>query len=246
MTTWTEVPSITAARDRDIERTLDMMGETQFTRPPSTITNVFNAPAPGDFEILTMGSDAFDAYLDEEYGKVVRERPEELRFDTELSYFAIDFHNYMATGNQAIVELDVQLDDEKWRVTGESRRDGTDKADKNVGLMIATSRALSTVSRHFEKQALGRIKHAQDVKLAAEKRKAKIEYYVDKTKDMKMAKAPVKKAAPAKKAPVKKAPAKKVAPKVKPAQKAAKVDMTNARAARVKATPLVGSSRKKA
>lgn len=49
--------------------------------------------------------------------------------------------------------------------SGEARRDSKDKCDAATGMLLATSRAMQAVTDYLTRQANGRVKHADDMKL---------------------------------------------------------------------------------
>lgn len=91
-----------------------------------------------------------------------KRRPHELDFASGI--FSVEIGNYAASDREAIVVIECALGDEVWEVTGSSRRDRSDPPNKDAGLLLALSRALAIASRHIERQAEGKIKHAADMR----------------------------------------------------------------------------------
>jgi hypothetical protein len=93
----------------------------------------------------------------------------------ESTALVVRFHNFIGTDDQTIVELDVDFDNgvstTPWKTVGTSRCDPQDRGDQDVGFLLATSRALAAVARDFERQAEGKIKHAEDMKGHPSKKK---------------------------------------------------------------------------
>lgn len=58
-------------------------------------------------------------------------------------------------------------------VEGEARRDSKDKQDPTTGVLLATSRALQKAVDIIERQANGRVKHADDMRVQKKHQKAK-------------------------------------------------------------------------
>lgn len=87
----------------------------------------------------------------------------------------ITIENAVATPDVAGVTLHANIAGRNMVVQGSAKRMPGDKPNKDVALTLAVSRALTALAHKIEKQALGKVKHADDMaaqrKFLAERKK---------------------------------------------------------------------------
>jgi len=108
----------------------------------------------------------------ERTAKVSKETIKSIRESHYAPTFKILGENYTVTADACTVELFVQIQDDKFYITGSSRRAKDDASDFEVGYYVAVSRAYGKLARRLAKRAEGLVKTHDYIQEAAAARKA--------------------------------------------------------------------------
>lgn len=79
--------------------------------------------------------------------------------DGEVDIF-IECENALATDDVAAISLSVMLNGDTWHVEGSAKRDPSDRPNRELGMALATARAMQRLADQMMRQASGKAKHA--------------------------------------------------------------------------------------
>lgn len=75
----------------------------------------------------------------------------------------VETEHMVSTADVSIVILRVSVNGQIWKVSGSAKRQPGDKPDIDLGVLLATTRALQKLANQFSRQANGRVKNNDNI-----------------------------------------------------------------------------------
>lgn len=97
----------------------------------------------------------------------------QLKFDDRHDGLTVivEVDNAMVTDDVAAVSLNIVFNGANWHVNGSAKRDPSDRPNHEIGMALATARAVKKFSDQLTRQANGKVKHADWIELDHELRR---------------------------------------------------------------------------